>query len=225
MPFVEPGSLFLIVLSNLCRNLAISHFIDCFNTDDASAQPFARQAFFELPLCLARTEDQNGFCALDVGNHVVVVLVEVCRILPVALILRRAVVRRVTGLTDVFLHARFHALCHFCAAFAGTHKYNDGLFVVNPQTCLLFHQFFSHLLFIFIIVSTASPQRASLSVRCRTHGNGAPNGRLVQPDHGERCVRCCKHDYERFTADTCSLQDATPVVATVLDLAQTSPDA
>jgi hypothetical protein len=57
IPIVELASLFLKVLSNFCRNLAIGHLVNCFNTDDASTKSFIRESFFELAFGLARTKD------------------------------------------------------------------------------------------------------------------------------------------------------------------------
>ena len=52
----ELASLFSKVLSNFCCNLAISHLVNCFDTDDASTQAFIRETLFELSLCLTGTK-------------------------------------------------------------------------------------------------------------------------------------------------------------------------
>jgi hypothetical protein len=56
IPIVELASLFWKTLSNFCRNLAIGHLVNGFNTNDASTESFTRKTFFELSLCLTRTE-------------------------------------------------------------------------------------------------------------------------------------------------------------------------
>ena len=56
IPIVEQASLFSKVLSNFCRNLAIGHLVNCFDTDDASTKSFIRETFFELSLCLTGTK-------------------------------------------------------------------------------------------------------------------------------------------------------------------------
>ena len=56
MPILELASLFSKVLSNFCRNLAIGHLVNCFDTDDASTQAFIRETLFELSLCLTGTK-------------------------------------------------------------------------------------------------------------------------------------------------------------------------
>ena len=56
IPIVELASLFSKVLSNFCRNLAIGHLVNCFDTDDASTKSFIRETLFELSLCLTGTK-------------------------------------------------------------------------------------------------------------------------------------------------------------------------
>ena len=52
----ELASLLSKVQSNFCCNLAISHLVNCFDTDDASTQAFIRETLFELSLCLTGTK-------------------------------------------------------------------------------------------------------------------------------------------------------------------------
>ncbi len=49
-------TLFLKALSNFCRNLAIRHLVNSFDTNDAATEFFALKSFSELDLCLTRTE-------------------------------------------------------------------------------------------------------------------------------------------------------------------------
>jgi hypothetical protein len=45
-----PTAILLKVLSNFCRNLTISHLVNCFNTDDASTEIVSFKTFFQFAL-------------------------------------------------------------------------------------------------------------------------------------------------------------------------------
>ena len=67
------------MLSNFCRDLAIRHFVNCFNTDDAPTKFISRETLLQLALGLTRTKDQNSFCITNARNHRIVVNVEMSR--------------------------------------------------------------------------------------------------------------------------------------------------
>src|SRR5258708_24414479 len=106
MPIVEPARLFFKVLSNFCRDLTIGHLVDCLSADDASAQSFVRETFFEFSLCLTRSKEQDRFSVANMRDHLVIVFVQMARKLPVPLVLRQAFFRCGTArIPDMFLHA------------------------------------------------------------------------------------------------------------------------
>jgi hypothetical protein len=69
-------TLFWKALSNFCRNLAIRHFINGFNTNYAPTKSIFHKTFSQLSLCLTRTEYQNGICFTNTRNYRIVVNVE-----------------------------------------------------------------------------------------------------------------------------------------------------
>jgi len=96
----------LKVLSNSCGNLAIGHFVNCFDTDDASTESFTRKTFFEFAFCLAGAEDQNRFCIAKMRDHVIIVTVEIAGKLSVSLVIRPTFFRsRTAGKSRMLLPA------------------------------------------------------------------------------------------------------------------------
>ncbi len=87
MPF---AGLFLIVLSNLGRNLVIGHLVGGFNADDSPTQTFACEPLFELSLRLTGTQYQDGFSVANIRDHLVVVSSEMVRKLSVSLVICRS---------------------------------------------------------------------------------------------------------------------------------------
>ena len=70
IPLIEIApALFFEALSNFCRDLAISHLVNRFNTHDTASEFGALQPFFELALGLARAKDQDGSCIPDTLNR------------------------------------------------------------------------------------------------------------------------------------------------------------
>jgi hypothetical protein len=61
------------VFSNLRRNLAIRHLVNCFNTCDASAEVVPFKTFLQFALCLTRPKYQNGFRFTNTRKHRIVV--------------------------------------------------------------------------------------------------------------------------------------------------------
>ena len=77
--FTSCQTLFCKVLSDFRRNLAIRHLVHGFNTHDASAQVVFFKTFFQLALCLTRTEYQNRLRVTNTRNDRIEVNVEMCR--------------------------------------------------------------------------------------------------------------------------------------------------
>jgi hypothetical protein len=86
---LELGSLFWKVLSNFCRNLAIGHLVNRFNTDDPPTKIIFLKTFLQLVLGLARTEYQNGICFTNARDYRIVVNVEMSRKLSLAAVFER----------------------------------------------------------------------------------------------------------------------------------------
>ena len=47
------------------RDLTIRHLVDRLNTDDAGTESATLETRLQLPLCLTRSHDQNGFRITD----------------------------------------------------------------------------------------------------------------------------------------------------------------
>jgi hypothetical protein len=86
IPIVELAGLFSKVLSNFCRNLAIGHLVNCFNSDDASSK-----TFFELSFCFARPEEQDGVCVAKLRDYLIIIYVEMAAVSAVLLVFPRLV--------------------------------------------------------------------------------------------------------------------------------------
>ena len=84
------------VVADLRRDLVVGHLVDGFDADDSLAESFARNALFELVLCLARPEDQDRFRVAQMPDDFVVVPAQMDRELPVALVVRGARARDAT---------------------------------------------------------------------------------------------------------------------------------
>jgi len=69
---------------NFCRNLAIRHFVNGFNTNYAPTKFIFHKTFLQLALGLIRTKDQNSFCITNARNYRIVVNVEMSRKLSLA---------------------------------------------------------------------------------------------------------------------------------------------
>ena len=129
-------TLFGKVPSNFRGNLPIRHLVDCFNPYDASAKVDSFKPFFQFALCLARTEDQNGFRITNACDDRIVVDVEmsckgflstiICRYLLWFIGTPMARTLRTTGL---FLNRRDHQ--SYLLSFVSDSYYNR-LPVINP---------------------------------------------------------------------------------------------
>ena len=97
MPIVEQAKLFLKVLSNSRRNLAIGHLVNCFDADDALTQSFAGETFFELGLWLAGAKDQNRFGIAKLRDHLIIVSVEIADVMAILLVFPPALFRSGTA--------------------------------------------------------------------------------------------------------------------------------
>jgi len=107
--------LFCKVPSNLRRNLAIRHLVDCFNTYDASAEADSLKTFLQFALCLTRTKYQNEFRITNARDNRIVLDAEmsrksslstiICRYLLWFIGTRMARTLRTTGL---FLNRRYY---------------------------------------------------------------------------------------------------------------------
>jgi len=76
-------------MANFCRNLAVRHLINRFNSDDASTEVVSLETFLQLALGLTRTKYQNRFCITNARNYRIVVNVEMSRERFLAAIIRR----------------------------------------------------------------------------------------------------------------------------------------
>ncbi|HTM08220.1 MAG TPA: hypothetical protein VL754_07510 [Verrucomicrobiae bacterium] len=105
---ISTDSLILKMLSDFCRNLAIRHFVDCFDADDAPAETFFGETFFELALRLTGAEYKNRLDIADMRDHFVKVFVQMAGKFFISLVVRPPLLRSAaSGKSDVLLHARF----------------------------------------------------------------------------------------------------------------------
>ena len=74
------------MLSNFCRDLAIGHLVNRFDTDDAATKSFIRETLFELSLCFARTKEQDGLCIAKLRDHLIIICVEMADVLAILLV-------------------------------------------------------------------------------------------------------------------------------------------
>jgi hypothetical protein len=61
----DGGTLIQKIPSHFGRDLAISHPVGCFDTWYAASEFVSFEPFFKLGLCLAGTENQKGFRAMN----------------------------------------------------------------------------------------------------------------------------------------------------------------
>ena len=87
------------ILADFCRDLAIRHLVDCFNGDDVPTEIVSFEALFQLALGLARTKQQNRFGITNRRDHLIVVIVEMARKLPLVAVIRRSLLSMVSRRT------------------------------------------------------------------------------------------------------------------------------
>ena len=75
------------VLVDFRRNLSVGHLIGGLHGDDVSAELIFIEALFQFAPGLPRTKDQDGFGMTNGRNHLIVVLVQMARKLPLATII------------------------------------------------------------------------------------------------------------------------------------------
>src|ERR1035437_7762832 len=132
------------VVADLGRDLVVGHLVGGLDGYDSVAELGMIKALFELPLGLARSEDEDGFGVADCGHDLVVVPVKVrCEFallavggfdLPILVVTGggsngRIVSRVLLDIGGDFLHL-----------FAVGCNGNDQRFaMVDPQSCCLLH--------------------------------------------------------------------------------------
>lgn len=75
------------VFADFRGDLAVGHLIDGFHGDDVSTELVSLQTLLELAFGFTGAEDQNGIGMTDGCNHLIVVLAQMARKLPLVAII------------------------------------------------------------------------------------------------------------------------------------------
>jgi hypothetical protein len=67
------------MLSNLCSDLRIRHFVNCFDSYNLSIDVIFDQPFFEFTFCFTWLKDENRFSIPNADNYCVVINIQVFR--------------------------------------------------------------------------------------------------------------------------------------------------
>jgi len=135
---------FVIVLSDLRRNLMARHPIDGFNAHDACIEVVFVESLLQLALGLTGTEYQDGLRIANTRNDRIVIDIELSGKPSLAAIIGRYLLsfmgtfkRRITRAAELSLHLRYDQSRLFPFV---RDSHDNGLFVVNPQTHVCFHR-------------------------------------------------------------------------------------
>ena len=119
------------MLAHFRGDLRFGEFVDGFYADDLFTETFGDQALLEFAFGFAGADDEDGRRVVQLRNDVVVVRLQMARVLTVAMVFRRALLRRMSAETHVFFNIRHHVFRERFAVSIGAQENDASLWSIH----------------------------------------------------------------------------------------------